>query len=141
MPTTKKILEVSGRSFKSQQDIEDTELQNISKDLFKQHSNESGEMTITGFHFAINDLFLYHHKLIKTIVDRRDYKIEFECNNDTKIRKWMRENAKDFIDECGELNCTGLVEAWDNECSTGEATLDESHIAWDIAIEEMKNHE
>lgn len=52
------------------------------------------------------------------------------------IQLWMMRNIKDHIDsKTGEVNCTSLVEAWDNECSTGEATLDEDHPAWDIAVE------
>ena len=50
------------------------------------------------------------------------------------IRKWMTANVADFVDECGEVNCTLMVETWDSECSDGESTLDSNHIAWDIAV-------
>ena len=50
------------------------------------------------------------------------------------IRSWMRANLKRFRDECGNVNTTALVEAWDVECSSGEATLDTEHPAWDIAV-------
>ncbi len=52
----------------------------------------------------------------------------------SQIRKWMRTNAKRFV-ESGEVNCTQLIEAWDDECADGETTLDLDHIAWDIAVD------
>lgn len=45
-------------------------------------------------------------------------------------------NVDNFIDNStGEVNCTALVEAWDRQCDSGEATLDENHIAWEVAVE------
>lgn len=46
----------------------------------------------------------------------------------------MRLSVHRFVDECGEVNCTDMVEEWDRQCSTGEATLDEQHPAWDLAV-------
>lgn len=51
------------------------------------------------------------------------------------IKKWMSANAGRFVDECREVNCTAMVEAWDREESTGDTTLDPDHPAWDIAVE------
>ena len=51
-----------------------------------------------------------------------------------QIKKWMLLNIERFIDICGEVDCTGMVEAWDIECDNGKATLDENHIAWEVAI-------
>lgn len=52
-----------------------------------------------------------------------------------QIKKWMLLNVERFIDECREVDCTKMVETWDIECDSGAATLDENHIAWDVAIE------
>ncbi|MCP3065867.1 hypothetical protein LXT21_44605 [Myxococcus sp. K38C18041901] len=38
-------------------------------------------------------------------------------------------------DASGEVNLTSLVEAWDAAQAGGEATLDEHHPAWDVAVE------
>ncbi len=46
----------------------------------------------------------------------------------------MRRNAAQYTD-CGEVNCTELVEAWDSECASGGDTLDSDHVAWTIAVE------
>lgn len=51
------------------------------------------------------------------------------------IKRWMQANVGDHIDECGEVDYTGLVEAWDNECGGGDATLDADHPAWEIATQ------
>lgn len=51
------------------------------------------------------------------------------------IRAWMRAHRSEHIDECGELNCTSLVEAWDRDNDAGDATVDPDHIAWEIAVE------
>lgn len=50
------------------------------------------------------------------------------------IERWMKTNVGRFV-ENGEVNYTLMVETWDIECSSGEDTLDSSHVAWDIAIE------
>jgi hypothetical protein len=51
------------------------------------------------------------------------------------IAMWMLKNKQNHIDpQTGELNCTSLVEDWDNSESTGDATLDTNHMAWDIAV-------
>ena len=51
-----------------------------------------------------------------------------------EIRRWMLANKEDHRDiRTGELNWTGLVEAWDRACADGGATVDPDHIAWDIA--------
>jgi hypothetical protein len=50
------------------------------------------------------------------------------------IQRWMDLNAERFRDECGEIDLTAMVEAWDAECSTGSATLNPHHPAWDIAV-------
>lgn len=50
-----------------------------------------------------------------------------------QIEQWMKRNVNRFV-EHGEVNCTKMVESWDSECSSGEATLDSSHVAWDIAL-------
>jgi hypothetical protein len=47
----------------------------------------------------------------------------------------MEANKAEHIDaKTGELNSTTLVEAWDNACADGGATLDPDHIAWEIAV-------
>ena len=61
--------------------------------------------------------------------------------NEDDIRRWMMRNAPAHVDECGEVNCTSLVEAWDSECDSGEATLDEDHPAWEIAFNVSKDYE
>jgi len=60
---------------------------------------------------------------------------EIAKNTSAAIRKWMQNNVAQYLDECGEVNCTALTEAWDSACSTGEATLDSNHEAWDIAVD------
>jgi len=51
------------------------------------------------------------------------------------VLAWMQNYAEDHVDpKTGELNYTGLVEDWDNCCSTGDATLDPDHPAWEIAL-------
>jgi hypothetical protein len=53
-----------------------------------------------------------------------------------EIRTWMRTHRGDHADrKTNEVDCTALVEAWDHQQSTGMATLDPDHIAWDIAVE------
>jgi len=52
-----------------------------------------------------------------------------------EIKAWMRRNVKNFVDECGEVNYTSMVEAWDRECADGGATLDPNHVAWEVATE------
>lgn len=52
------------------------------------------------------------------------------------IYKWMIENVENFRDrKTGEINCTKMVEAWDDEEGDGTETLDELHPAWDIAVD------
>lgn len=58
-----------------------------------------------------------------------------------EIRKWMKANVSEYVDECGEVNCTEMVEAWDAECGSGEDTLDPDHPAWDIAVEVSEEYE
>jgi len=54
----------------------------------------------------------------------------------TAILRWMKRNAEDHRDQrTGEINYTTLVEQWDRDCSTGEATMDSDHPAWEIALE------
>lgn len=57
------------------------------------------------------------------------------------IKRWMWRNVERFLDSCGEVNATAMVEAWDHECSTGEATLDSEHEAWTIAVDVALAHE
>ena len=58
------------------------------------------------------------------------------------IAKWMRGNLERFIDRSTDMvNSTQMVEAWDLECDTGGATLDEHHIAWDVAVEVTDDYE
>lgn len=53
-----------------------------------------------------------------------------------EIKDWMDNNLSLHIDKLtGDLNCTSLVESWDSNQSTGVETLDNHHIAWDIAID------
>lgn len=49
------------------------------------------------------------------------------------IRRWMLSHLKEFLDSCNEINCTAMVESWDRECSTGDATMNPDHPAWEIA--------
>ena len=50
-----------------------------------------------------------------------------------EIRRWLFAHATEHIDDrTNEVNMTSLVEAWDVAEGTGEETLDENHIAWDI---------
>lgn len=56
--------------------------------------------------------------------------------NPKQIKVWMNNRKEEFRDpKTGEINLTELVESWDAECSTGDATLDPDHIAWEIALE------
>lgn len=58
------------------------------------------------------------------------------------MRGWMKRNVHRFVDALtGEVNCTALVEAWDAECSTGAATLDPDHEAWDAAVDVAERFE
>ncbi len=49
------------------------------------------------------------------------------------MRKWLTRNAPRFLDECGEVNLTALVEAWDRETADGTLSLDPSHPVWEVA--------
>lgn len=52
------------------------------------------------------------------------------------IKKWMKGNLENHRDpKTGEVNATTLVEDWDRSESTGGATLDSNHPAWDIAAD------
>lgn len=51
------------------------------------------------------------------------------------IRRWMLMYLVEHRDASGEVNLTALVEAWDHDQDSGEATLDEHHPAWDVAVE------
>jgi hypothetical protein len=51
------------------------------------------------------------------------------------IKAWMKRNVSRFVDVCGEVNCTALVEAWDAQEANGSETLDNMHPAWDIAVD------
>jgi len=51
------------------------------------------------------------------------------------IRRWMVANVEKFIDECGEVNATAMVEAWDLACGQGGDTLDPDHVAWEVAAQ------
>ena len=56
--------------------------------------------------------------------------------NSSAILRWMNKQAPRFRDPLtGELDRTGLVEAWDRAEDTGKATLHPSHPAWDLALE------
>lgn len=60
----------------------------------------------------------------------------------SEIKRWMRRNVSRFVDaSCGEVNCTEMVEAWDREASTGSATLDADHIAWECAVDVAAGYE
>lgn len=49
------------------------------------------------------------------------------------ISAWMAANADRFIDRrTGEFDCTGAVEAWDQERGDG-STTDPEHYAWTAA--------
>lgn len=51
------------------------------------------------------------------------------------IYGWMRRHMHEHIDpRTRELNLTSMVEAWDQEQSTGESTLDQDHLAWEAAV-------
>ncbi len=48
----------------------------------------------------------------------------------------MNNNKSRFVDsKTGELNHSLMVETWDQECSSGVATLRSDHVAWEIAAE------
>ena len=55
------------------------------------------------------------------------------------IRDWMLKNVSRFVDGAtGEVDCTKMVETWDQEVWDGELTFGEEgsrHVAWDVAIE------
>ena len=57
----------------------------------------------------------------------------------TAIRAWMKRHADEHR-EGGEVNLTNLVEAWDRACSTGAATMDPGHVAWEVAIHFAPNN-
>lgn len=66
----------------------------------------------------------------------------FLVEDPERIRKWMTQHVGEFVDpRTGEVNCTALTEAWDSAESTGEATLDSDHIAWEIAVDVGENFE
>lgn len=51
-----------------------------------------------------------------------------------EILSWLAAHRAEHVDaKTDELNLTTLVEAWDEACSAGEATVDEHHIAWELA--------
>ncbi len=60
-----------------------------------------------------------------------------DCNaTRTNVRRWMRLNAKRFIDrETGELNCTELCEAAAYNYGHDEWLDDHTHEIWDFATE------
>lgn len=56
------------------------------------------------------------------------------------IRTWMKRNVNLYIDECNEVDTTGMVEGWDYEQGSGEETFDPNHPAWTIAAEIAINY-
>lgn len=58
----------------------------------------------------------------------------------SRIRKWMIAHISEFVDDCNEIDLTGMVEAWDSACSTGDATLNSYHPAWEIAMDVAEKH-
>ena len=52
-----------------------------------------------------------------------------------RIKRWMVLNLSRFVDECGAVDATKMVECWDLECSDGKMTLNSSHPSWEIASE------
>jgi hypothetical protein len=61
--------------------------------------------------------------------------------NAKQIRQWMVCHAQEFVDECGEVNATKLVETWDFDCASGRDTLDPDHEAWTIAADVAAEYE
>ena len=57
------------------------------------------------------------------------------------IKRWMRSHVSEHVDDCNEVDTTGLAEAWDRECADGGATLDPDHPAWFIAYQVGKEYE
>lgn len=52
-----------------------------------------------------------------------------------QIRKWMTLRLVRFYDDCGEIDCTLMVETWDIETGQNGATVKSDHPAWDIAMQ------
>jgi len=60
---------------------------------------------------------------------------------DKLIRLWMTTHVASFEDDCGEIDCTAMVEEWDRHNDSGGATLNPNHPAWTIASEVACEHE
>lgn len=53
-----------------------------------------------------------------------------------RIAAWMRRHMEEHRDgQTGEVDLTGLVEAWDRACASGGDTRDSDHPAWAVAVE------
>lgn len=55
-----------------------------------------------------------------------------------EIRRWMLVNREDHVDDCGELNCTSLVEnciLFGPDCCDVGWLYDDTHEIWCVAVE------
>lgn len=55
-----------------------------------------------------------------------------------EVRRWMLVNRENYVDDCGELICTDLVEACVElgpDCCSEAWLGDDTHEIWSIAVE------
>ena len=52
-----------------------------------------------------------------------------------QCRNWMKRNVECFLDDCNEVNCTGLAETAAHEADCDHWLDDETHWIWDLAVE------
>lgn len=57
--------------------------------------------------------------------------------------RWMKANVADYVDDCGEVNCTLLAESccqYFDENHVGGPLDDEIHWVWDCAVDVAEKH-
>ena len=50
------------------------------------------------------------------------------------VLRFMRNHASEFVDECREVNCTGLAEATAQRMNHDELLDDELHFVWELSV-------
>lgn len=57
-----------------------------------------------------------------------------------QIRIYMNTSYPSFIDDCGELDCTGLAESCADYLGHDEWLNDASHFVWDYPVDLAERH-
>jgi len=61
-----------------------------------------------------------------------------------EARAWMMQNVHNYVDRCGEVNCTALAEECAKEfeeADEGGPLDEETHWIWDLAVRVGEKYE